>query len=290
MKKDFIGNEEIPKWKLERYLLGELPRTELLRIRELEQAGGTEGLGSNELQNELAALRADNAKLLEEYPSGVVVEKMLKIEVQNKTFKNSFNPTISSKPEFLTNDEQASEKIIPFKKSRVMPVMSAAAALVISLGAVSVYLLGEPSINNGGFANANALEETTRTKGMKPALEVWRKTADSAEKLSNGNFAKEGDILQLRYNVPEKCYGALLSLDGNGTLTIHLSGTAGKSVPLEAGIASLEKSYQLDNAPKFEKFYLLTSTKEFLLAPVAENLLHGKPPSNLQVAEVDLRK
>jgi len=52
----------------------------------------------------------------------------------------------------------------------------------------------------------------------------------------------------------------------------------------------LENAYELDNAPKFETFYLITASKEFELAPVVEKLLQGKTPSDLRVAQIKLRK
>ncbi|MDR2584110.1 MAG: hypothetical protein LBC75_11565 [Fibromonadaceae bacterium] len=134
-------------------------------------------------------------------------------------------------------------------------------------------------------------EEGTRVKGIKTDLEIWRKTGDSAEKLTNYSEAKAGDLLQMRYIAEKKCYGAILSIDGNDTLTIHLSGKNGKAAELEAGkIVSLEKGYELDNAPKYETFYLFTAENEFELSQVAENLLNGKLPKNLQATQITLKK
>jgi len=74
-------------------------------------------------------------------------------------------------------------------------------------------------------------------------------------------------------------------------LTTHLAGKNGKAAHLEAGkTISLENAYELDNAQKFETFYLITANKEFELAPVMEKLLQGKTPSNLQVTSITLLK
>jgi len=143
------------------------------------------------------------------------------------------------------------------------------------------------------FSNRDIVmsEDGTRVKGIKTDLEIWRKTGDSAEKLTNNSEAKAGDLLQMRYIAEKKCYGVILSMDGSGTLTIHLSGKNGKAAELEAGkIVSLEKGYELDNAPKYETFYLFIAENEFNLSFVAENLLKGKLPKNLQVAQITLKK
>jgi len=140
------------------------------------------------------------------------------------------------------------------------------------------------------LSSEDAYEDGTRVKGSKTGLEIWRKTTEQTEQLSNNSEAKAGDLLQIRYSTLEP-YGTLLSLDGNGVLTIHLAGKNGKAASLEAGkIVSLENAYELDNAPKFETFYLITAGKEFELAPVVEKILHGKTPSDLHIKEFRLRK
>ena len=98
---------------------------------------------------------------------------------------------------------------------------------------------------------------------MQASLEVWKKTGDSAVQMVNLGEAREGDEIQLRYRVPQKCFGMLISMDGNGTITMHM-GEGNKSVELEPGkMTTLPFAYKLDNAPKFEKFFLLTSQNSF---------------------------
>ena len=95
----------------------------------------------------------------------------------------------------------------------------------------------------------------TRIKGLDARMEVWKKTGDSAVQLTNGSEVREGDEIQLRYSVPEKCYGMLLSLDGNGTFTMHMSDGM-SAMKLEPGkMTTLPYAYRLDNAPKHETFY-----------------------------------
>ena len=52
-------------------------------------------------------------------------------------------------------------------------------------------------------------------------------------------------------------------MDGNGALTLHM-GNGVKAVELAPGkMNSLPFAYKLDDAPYFEKFFFVTSPKEF---------------------------
>ena len=107
--------------------------------------------------------------------------------------------------------------------------------------------------------------DDVRIKGLSARMEVWKKTGDSAVQMENLGEAREGDEIQLRYAVAEKCYGLLFSMDGNGTITMHM-GEGNKAIGLEPGkMTTLPFAYKLDNAPKFEKFFFLTSKNEFEL-------------------------
>jgi hypothetical protein len=217
----------VPDWKIERYLLGELPESELDALKNLE---------NEEFRLQIEHLKNSNEELLAKYP-----------------YKRKFT-------------------VIPNVPIRLVAMFLICATAFIAL------------------LSSENIEEVTRVKGLKTSLEIWRKTAELTEELKDNSEAKAGDLLQIRYSALEP-YGALLSLDGNGVLTIHLAGKNGKAAHLEAGkIISLENAYELDNAPKFETFYLITANKEFELAPVVEKLLQGKTPSDLKVKQVRLNK
>jgi len=218
----------VPDWKIERYLLGELPEAEMQALKNLE---------NDELRLQIEQLKSSNEKLLAKYP-----------------YKRKFT--------VLSN--------VPLRLAAIFLLCVSALIAILS--------------------NKDIYEDGTRVKGLKTGLEIWRKTAEQTEQLADNSEAKAGDLLQIRYIALEP-YGALFSLDGNGTLTVHLAGKNGKAASLEAGkIISLENAYELDNAPKFETFYLITAGKEFELAPVVEKLLQGKTPSDLRVEQIKLRK
>lgn len=244
----------IPDWKVERYLLGELPAKEMLALKKLEKEKGIFFL-------QLEKLKESNKELLRKFNAR---------EVANKMHANARNFTM-------------------LKKNKWAFPISAVAALLISTG---LFFTEYQIIDSNSNTNIIAInEDGIRAKGLKNELEIWRKTTDSNEKLLDNSKAKEGDLLQIRYIVEKKCYGTILSMDGNGVLTVHFSGKNGKAAELDAGkIVSLANAYELDNAPEFEKFYFITSNNEFSLAPVAESILQDKMPKNLQIEMITLKK
>jgi len=234
-------------WKIERYLLGELPESEMATLKTLESE-------NTEFRSIIEQLKGSNEELLAKYPAPY--------------------------PKF---------KVIE-QKNKWRTYLSACAALIMAATALITVFSNNTSVAPATHV-AIANEDGTRVKGLKTSLEIWRKTTEATEKLANNSAAKAGDLLQVRYMAEKKCYGIILSIDGNGTMTIHLSGEGGKAAKLEAGkIVSLENAYELDNAPKFETFYLITDSTEFAIAPVAKSILDGKMPKNLQVSHITLKK
>lgn len=139
-----------------------------------------------------------------------------------------------------------------------LPLAAAAAVLLF------VTLPGVPENSGGGLE---------RMKGSFGAvLSVYRQTGGRTEKLESGAVVKPGDVLQASYRVNQATQGALLSVDGNRQVTVHLS-ASGRSVGLSAGVERpLASSYELDKAPKFEVFYLFVSPVPFEIEPLRQKL------------------
>lgn len=224
---------KISDFKLERYLLGELPEKEMRDFQE------------RELSDEIFAAR------------------VREMREQGKRFVAE-NPFEALEAKMDAADEAADGNVISGLWLKV------AAALVIALGVFSMVVLnrnvetysGESATMEVAMAN---VDDGTRIKGMSASLEVWKKTGDSAVQMVNLGDASEGDEIQLRYRVPQKCFGMLFSMDGNGTVTMHM-GDGNSAIELEPGkMTTLPFAYKLDNAPKFEKFFLLTSQNSFAI-------------------------
>jgi hypothetical protein len=96
---------------------------------------------------------------------------------------------------------------------------------------------------------------TDRIKGG-PQLSIFREGQPVA--LGEGDLAHEGDVLQIAVTHGGAPYGAVVSIDGRGSVTVH----ARRLTPEEgAGTIVLDQALKLDDAPDFERFFLVTSAK-----------------------------
>ncbi len=235
----------IPDWKLERFLTGDLPDGEMREIRELEASDEV-------LAQRLKLLREDNKAILNKFPFESLAAKM------------------------ADTDATAANNALSFGF-----VKFAAAAVLVLAVALVAFMVQRETVVAGGNAAGNgddvaavngsqitqvAFAETqsdTRIKGLDARMEVWKKTTSGIVQLQDLDEVHEGDEIQLRYAVPEKCFGLLFSMDGNGALTLHM-GDGVKAIELAPGkMNSLPFAYKLDDAPYFEKFFFVTSPKEF---------------------------
>lgn len=243
----------IQSFKLERYLLGDLTEDEMQKLKQLEATDVSFAARVN-------FLRKQNKQILEECPFSELSKKQ-PLQLKPKSFKGY--------------------------------MLKIAAAIVIVTGifvaafnSTSVYISQNNSNEqNLAFANNNYGE---RLKGMNAKIDIWKKLGDSAVQMQNMDLAHEGDELQLRYLVPQKCYGLMFSLDGFGAITMHMS-NAKKATLLEPGkMISLPFAYKLDNAPYFEKFFLLTSNEPFEIdTNDIDKILKAK---GIHIANVTVRK
>ena len=80
--------------------------------------------------------------------------------------------------------------------------------------------------------------------------------------------------MQLSYVCADPEYALIVSVDGNGVVTSHFPEDSTDSALLEkGGEFPLSYSYKLDDAPSFERFYLVTSNEEFSLESIEDFLL-----------------
>ena len=240
---------KISDFKVERYLLGELSEEEMAALQKRE--------AEDEIfAARVRAMREENARILADNPFASLEDRV----------KDSARDCFAAGA--ARNDVGEGRSVSLPNRSFNAWWLKVAAALVIMVG-ISAIVSSNRNVATYERGNASmevAMAETdnsTRIKGMQASLEVWKKTGDSAVQMVNLGEAREGDEIQLRYRVPQKCFGMLISMDGNGTITMHM-GEGNKSVELEPGkMTTLPFAYKLDNAPKFEKFFLLTSQNSF---------------------------
>jgi hypothetical protein len=223
---------------LERYRLGELPPGEVAALeRRLE--------GDAELRDRLAALADSDAQIAKLYPARWFAE-----QVRERRARAAARVLLRGR----------------WSPVRTLTASAALAALIVLAVRPRVFAPGAEDPTTV----APAIEDT-RIKGSSPRLTLFRKSKDGSEVLQDGAVAHGGDLIRVGYSVAGRCYGAILSADGRGTVTLHLPEQGREAVLLQGGdTVLLDRAYELDDAPRWERFYLVTGDTPFDLAPVLE--------------------
>jgi hypothetical protein len=114
--------------------------------------------------------------------------------------------------------------------------------------------------------------DVTRSKGLESRLLVFRNAAATGvERLQSGSVARDHDLVQLAYHVAAPRHGVIVSVDGSGVVTRHMPAGGSESVLLAAGTpVPLPDAYELDNAPGYERFFLVTADRAFPVEAVVE--------------------
>lgn len=246
----------IPDWLLERFAAGELSGP---AAREVQRALGA----SPDERARLEALREDNSRTLLSHPSHEVqreVERRLRVAGQAQPVPS---------PRWLAAAAAAA--------------MSAAA--VVALFAVRVQD-GAPS--SGALGRA-ALGEGDRVKGGFE-LHVFRVRGQSQDRLLDGAAAEAGDDLQLHYLSGGRRFGVIVSIDGAGGATLHMPEDVRGSSEMAAESGAVPHGYQLDDAPRFERFIFATSSSPLSAAEVlaaARAVVRGPDPLRAPLALPD---
>jgi hypothetical protein len=233
-----------PDWLIERLAHGELDATAAAQVRARLQA---EGRVPDE---EIAALRQADRETLEARPPAEVAA-----EVRRRAALRS---------------ARAPRPLYTF-------------GAVFATGAAAVILMARQPVVPPPAASPQL--DPTRIKGTQPVdrtqLYVYR-SGDGDRHLRDGAQAARGDLLQLAYATADAGFGVLLSIDGGGKVWQHWPEPGGaRAVPLKVGgEVRLPSSYELDDAPAFERFFLVRAGETFDIAPVlaAAHALAARPP------------
>jgi len=230
-------DDRVPELVLERFRLGELPEAEAERLRERLRSDAA-------LRGRLEALEASDREIRRLHPPGWLA--------------NAARSRIAAR-----SGARPPGRRHPW----LAPAALAAAA---TLAAVVLPRVLEPPEGRPGAAQSRGeAEPSTRTKGLRPHLALFRLTPDGSESLADGAVASPGDVVRVGYRAAGESYGAIVSLDGRGAVTRHLPLTGDEAVPLKSGdTILLDQAYELDDAPRFERFYFVTSAQPFPLLPV----------------------
>lgn len=243
-----------PDLLLEQLRLGELP--ERLRKRLLADPQTAE---------RLMLLEKSDEEILRRYPPGEIAGR---IRERSRTGTHTAPPSDEPAPEDLSAVAHLRRVAA---RSRLLPLL--AALLVVGLS-VPIVL---------STVDGRQERSEVRVKGLLPSLRVYRESPSGIELLHDGSRVRRGDLLQIGYVAGEARYGMIFSIDGRGAITLHLPERANGAPQLQgAGQILLPFSYELDSAPRFERFVFVTSTAPFSVAQVlqAERLAVAKQGPN----------
>jgi hypothetical protein len=242
----------VPDLLLERYRLGELPPGEVERLEWRLK-------GDAELRQRLQALERSDQEIRRQYPSEWLAERVrTRLDARRPAPPNP-NPAWSWH----------------------WPVPAALAVAATVLFVLAPRTFGPPPAGPVPALRAT-LEPGDRIKGLRPALVLFRKTAAGTEALADGAVARAGDLIRVGYRSAGRPYGVILSIDGRGAVTLHVPKQGQRAAALRSGdTVLLDHAYELDDAPRFERFFFVTAPAPFDVAPVlaaARRAGAGGPP------------
>jgi hypothetical protein len=238
------STKKTPAWLVERVAQGELADAEVAELRARLAAEG------RSLDEELEKLRQSDRQILTALPRATM----------GAAIRRRAN-----------TDEQRAPRS---RLSMLLPPL----ALAGTLGLVILVARGV-----GGGGNVVTLQpaddEQIGIKGdeaRSPRLLVYRQRpgqAADSELLSDGTRCARGDLLQLAYDrAPDGLHGVLISLDGAGRVTQHLPEEGAKQAAPLVAVRELRlpSAYELDDAPAFERFVLVTAAQPFAISIVLD--------------------
>jgi hypothetical protein len=246
--------EPVTDFDLERYRLGELPpkETEALRLRLSADAA---------LKERLRTLELRDAAFAESHPAERWVPRIADAAGRNPDPVARPKPARREKPaggfSRLTGGFWDYRRFFDDRRMRF-----AFGFAVLVLAALPVWLRQSPEEKDG-----------TRLKGQSAELKLYRKTDTGAAPLSPDARVKAGDAIQIRFHPGLYAFAAVFSVDGNGSVTRHWpTRPDGNSRISSLPGFLLPNAFQLDSAPRFERFYLFLSQDSLDLVSLGANL------------------
>lgn len=265
----------VPTVILERFRRGELPPDAMRKLQARCEHDA-------DMRAALAALAVSDAEILSVLPPEIFLQQLRQREKLAQAAERMKSPAHEA-----THLSQAltSPRLKP-RPAWLRPAFSLALATLLAAPAAIIYLrqpVGLP------FTGTQTKQPSERLKGLEPKLVLFRKALQGAEPLHPGDPVGPGAILRIGYQAAGLRYGAILSCDGNGQVTVHFPVQGEQAATLEAGESLLPTAYELDAAPEYERFFLVTADTPFTLAPLRQTLARDRDLTQLQAAHPSLR-
>jgi hypothetical protein len=134
--------------------------------------------------------------------------------------------------------------------------------------------LAQPHLEEGQTS-----ETGVRIKSDALQLLAFLLVGSEIKPVHTGDTVCGGQFLQLHYLTTEPGYGMVISIDGSGNRVQHLPAGASDGNPSQTGntqaaalqlgsVIPLPHSYELDQAPHFERFFFFMAEKPFALSDI----------------------
>jgi len=253
-----MSDRAISEHFLERYALGELPPE---AAEEVERAAAADP----GVQVSLDVLRASNRDILARYPAADFVAALLE------------------------SRKRAKAPVPTWKRWTVLASAGAALVLAVILLVPRIRQLSDLQTGGAG-GEMNLVKGEAALDLTKTQLLVYKKSDDLAELVSDGDEVRAGALLQIAYVAAGEFHGAILSIDGRGGVSRHYPADEGDSTLLAPNRRIfLPNALELDDAPGFERFFLVTSSRPIDVGAVLAKAVElGKDPDAARRSDLDL--
>jgi hypothetical protein len=233
-----VAGASAPDLMVEKLALGELAGEQAAALRRrLDEAG----------DERLAAIERSNAEILREHPPAEVAAA-----VRRRLARLEDETPARARPSWLMWAPMAA---------------AAAVALMWWVGGNDpetgirggeadpvVIAKAEPPV----VADDGATPEQIFIKGD-PVLMIDRVQDGRPQRMADAARVAAGDLLQVGYNAKGAQQGVVVSIDGAGVATLHFPAAEADDPRLDhGGPIPLSASYELDDAPGFERFFFVT--------------------------------
>lgn len=225
-----MTNKHPRTWELERYLLGELSSRRMEEIKRLAEE-------NPEIRAEIERLRKSSPELLDQHPSEIMIPEILKRYEEN------------------IRQARIEAKTGPATLKRLFY-----AGPVLATALVLVFIVFFRNGTSPGYTRVKGEESIDFTKTQ---IIIYRMKNAKIDLLDNETQAHAGDLLQIAYVPAGKTHGVIFSTDGRGTVTLHFPEImTGSTILEQEKKVLLASSYELDDAPEFERFFFITAMEE----------------------------
>jgi hypothetical protein len=227
---------------LERYNLEELPPDQMNIVKNALSEDSS-------VKARLDALITSDAEILSDYPAPFVLGRI------REGVK-------------IAADKKAVSKHKGLSRRKIFGITFSAVGSLSAVAALFIFIPSATTLNTNPVAvDSIAVQEkkignTTdviRTKGKESALYLYKKTGKEPEELLQNSTVLKGEVVQVAFQT-RLPYAVIFSIDGRGGVTLHYPLDEAGSPAVERGKKIfLPSAYTLDDAPQFERFFLVTS-------------------------------